>query len=125
MKKPLFPAGAAKPLAPYSPAIEVNGMVFLSGQIALIGDTGELQLASIAEETKQVMENIGILLKSAGLDFGHLVKCTIFLSDMAHYGAVNEVYGGYFTDAPPAREAVAVKGLPRGVNVEISGIACR
>jgi 2-iminobutanoate/2-iminopropanoate deaminase len=125
MKKPLFPAGAAKPLAPYSPAIEVNGLVFLSGQIALIGDTGELQLASIAEETKQVMENIGLLLNSAGLDFGHLVKCTIFLSDMANYGAVNEVYGSYFTDAPPAREAVAVKGLPRGVNVEISGIACK
>ena len=125
MKKPLFPAGAAKPLAPYSPAIEVNGLVFLSGQIALVGDSGELRMGSIAEETKQVMENIGLLLRAAGLDFGHLVKCTIFLSSMDHYGAVNEVYGGYFTDAPPAREAVAVKGLPRGVNVEISGIACR
>ncbi len=125
MKKPLFPAGAAKPLAPYSPAIEANGMVFLSGQIALVGDSGELRMGSIAEETKQVMENIGLLLRAAGLDFGHLVKCTIFLSSMDHYGAVNEVYGGYFSDAPPAREAVAVKGLPRGVNVEISGIACR
>ena len=125
MKKPLFPAGAAKPLAPYSPAIEANGMVFLSGQIALVGDSGDLRMGSIAEETKQVMENIGLLLRAAGLDFGHLVKCTIFLSSMDHYGAVNEVYGGYFKDAPPAREAVAVKGLPRGVNVEISGIAFR
>ena len=125
MKKPLFPAGAAKPLAPYSPAIEANGMVFLSGQIALVGDSGDLRMGSIAEETKQVMENIGLLLRAAGLDFGHLVKCTIFLSSMDHYAAVNEVYGSYFTDAPPAREAVAVKGLPRGVNVEISGIACR
>jgi len=125
MKKPLFPAGAAKPLAPYSPAIEANGMIFLSGQIALVGDSGELRMGSIAEETKQVMENIGLLLRAAGLDFSHLVKCTIFLSSMDHYAAVNEVYGGYFTDAPPAREAVAVKGLPRGVNVEISGIACR
>lgn len=125
MKKPLFPAGAAKPLAPYSPAIEANGMVFLSGQIALIDDSGELRIGSIAEETRQVMENIGLLLRAAGLDFGHLVKCTIFLSSMDHYAAVNGVYGSFFTDAPPAREAIAVKGLPRGVNVEISGIACR
>jgi 2-iminobutanoate/2-iminopropanoate deaminase len=125
MKKPIYPAGAAKPLAPYSPAVEANGLVFLSGQIALIGDTGQLQLGSIAEETKQVMENLGLLLRAAGLDFGHLVKCTIFMSSMDHYAAVNEVYGTYFQNAPPAREAVAVKGLPRGVNVEISGIACR
>jgi 2-iminobutanoate/2-iminopropanoate deaminase len=125
MKKPLFPAGAAKPLAPYSPAIEANGMVFLSGQIALIGDSGELRMGSITEETRQVMENVGLLLRAAGLDFGHLVKCTIFLSSMDHYAAVNGVYGSFFTDAPPAREAIAVKGLPRGVNVEISGIACR
>lgn len=125
MKKPLFPAGAAKPLAPYSPAMEAGNMVFLSGQIALVGDTGQLRMDSIAEETRQVMENIGLLLKAAGLDFGHLVKCTIFLSSMEHYAAVNEVYGAYFTDAPPAREAVAVAGLPRGVNVEISGIAVR
>jgi 2-iminobutanoate/2-iminopropanoate deaminase len=112
-------------LAPYSPAIEANGMVFLSGQIALIGDSGELRMGSIAEETRQVMENVGLLLRAAGLDFGHLVKCTIFLSSMDHYAAVNGVYGSFFTDAPPAREAIAVKGLPRGVNVEISGIACR
>lgn len=125
MKKPIFPVGAAKPLAPYSPAIEANGTVFLSGQIALVGDTGELRTGSIAEETKQVMENLGLLLKAAGLDYGNLVKCTIFMSSMDHYGAVNEVYGSYFNEAPPAREAVAVAGLPRGVNVEISGIACR
>lgn len=125
MKKPIHPAGAAKPLAPYTPAIEANGLLFLSGQIALVGDTGELRMESIAAETRQVMENIGLLLRAAGLGYEHLLKCTIFLSDMAHYGAVNEVYGSYFADAPPAREAVAVKGLPRGVNVEISGIACR
>ena len=125
MKKPIYPVGAAKPLAPYSPAVEINGMLFLSGQIALVGDTGTLRMASIAEETTQVMENIGVILKAADMDYGHLVKCTIFLSSMDHYAAVNEVYGKYFDDAPPAREAVAVKGLPRGVNVEISGIAVR
>ncbi len=125
MKKPIIPAGAAKPLAPYSPAIDANGLVFLSGQIALIGDTGQLRMESITEETRQVMDNLGQLLQAAGLGFEHLVKCTIFMSSMDHYAAVNEVYGTYFQDVPPAREAVAVKGLPRGVNVEISGIACR
>lgn len=125
MKKPIHPPGAAKPLAPYTPAIEAHGFVFLSGQIALKGDSGELALGSIEEETTQVMENIGLLLRAAGLGYDHLVKVTIFLSDMAHYQAVNTVYGSYFKDTPPAREAVAVKGLPRGVNVEISGIASR
>lgn len=125
MKKPIIPAGGAKPLAPYSPAIEAGNLVFLSGQIALIGDTGALRMDSIAEETRQVMENLGQLLKAAGLGFEHLVKCTIFLSSMDHYAAVNEVYGAYFDTVPPAREAIAVAGLPRGVNVEISGIAVR
>ena len=125
MKKPIFPAGAAKPIAPYSPAIEAGNLVFLSGQIALVGDTGELRTGSISEETRQVMDNLGQLLQAAGLDFSHVVKCTIFLSSMDHYAAVNEVYGTYFKDAPPAREAVAVAGLPRGVNVEISGIAMK
>ncbi|MBK9177652.1 MAG: RidA family protein [Flavobacteriales bacterium] len=124
MKKAIFPANAAKPLAPYTPAIEAGGFVFLSGQIAL-DEHGDLHTTDIATETRKVMENIGNLLKAAGLGYEHLVKVTIFLSDMAHYAAVNEVYGGYFGEVPPAREAVAVKGLPRGVNVEISGIAAR
>jgi 2-iminobutanoate/2-iminopropanoate deaminase len=124
MKKAIHPPNAAKPLAPYSPAIEAGGFLFLSGQIALDHE-GRLHMEDIATETRQVMENIGNLLRAAGLGYGNLVKVTIFLSDMAHYAAVNEVYGSYFTDAPPAREAVAVKGLPRGVNVEISGIAAR
>ncbi|WKZ67688.1 MAG: Rid family detoxifying hydrolase [Flavobacteriales bacterium] len=124
MKQPVFPPNAAKPLAPYTPAIAAGGFVFLSGQIAL-DEHGHLHTSDIATETRKVMENIGHLLKAAGLGYEHLVKVTIFLSDMAHYAAVNEVYGGYFGEAPPAREAVAVKGLPRGVNVEISGIAVR
>ncbi len=123
-RKPIHPPGAAKPLAPYTPAIELNGVVYLSGQIALTAD-GELVNTSIEEETTQVMENLGVLLRAAGLTYNDLVKVTIFLSDMAHYGTVNTVYGSYFTGDPPAREAVAVKGLPRGANVEISGIAGR
>lgn len=123
-RKPIHPPGAAKPLAPYTPAIELNGVVYLSGQIALTAD-GALVNTSIEEETTQVMENLGVLLRAAGLTYNDLVKVTIFLSDMAHYGTVNTVYGSYFTGDPPAREAVAVKGLPRGANVEISGIAGR
>jgi 2-iminobutanoate/2-iminopropanoate deaminase len=125
MKRAIHPANAAKPIAPYTPAIAVGDLLFLSGQIALDPATGELRMSSIAEETRQVMENVGSLLKAAGFGYGDLVKVTIFLSDMAHYAAVNEVYGGYFGEEPPAREAVAVKGLPRGVNVEISGIAAK
>jgi len=124
MKNAIYPPNAAKPLAPYTPAIEAGGLLFLSGQIALDAQ-GNLHTADIVTETKKVMENVGNLLKAAGLSYDHLVKVTIFLSDMAHYAAVNEVYGGYFAEVPPAREAVAVKGLPRGVNVEISGIASR
>jgi len=124
MKTPILPPNSAKPIAPYTPAIEAGGFVFLSGQIAL-DEAGNLHMADIATETRQVMENVGNLLKAAGLGYDHLVKVTIFLSDMAHYAAVNEVYGSYFGEVPPAREAVAVKGLPRGVNVEISGVAVK
>jgi 2-iminobutanoate/2-iminopropanoate deaminase len=124
MKQAIFPPNAAKPLAPYTPAIQAGGLVFLSGQIAM-DEQGKLHTDDITTETTKVMDNVGTLLRAAGLDHSHLVKVTIFLSDMAHYATVNEVYGTYFKDVPPAREAVAVKGLPRGVNVEISGIACR
>lgn len=124
MKQPIFPPDAAKPLAPYTPAVAAGGFVFLSGQIALDGE-GNLHTSDIATETRKVMENVGNLLQAAGLGYEHLVKVTIFLSDMAHYAVVNEVYGSYFTEVPPAREAVAVKGLPRGVNVEISGVAVK
>ncbi|HMQ76015.1 MAG TPA: Rid family detoxifying hydrolase [Flavobacteriales bacterium] len=122
MKTAIHPPHAAKPLAPYTPAIQAGPTLYLSGQIAL-DEQGNLHTADIATETRRVMENVGNLLRAAGLGYEHLVKVTIFMSDMAHYAAVNEVYGTYFTDTPPAREAVAVKGLPRGVNVEISGIA--
>lgn len=124
MKTAIHPPNAAPPIAPYTPAIAAGGFVFLSGQIAL-DDAGNLHTDDIAGETRRVMENVGILLRAAGLDYAHLVKVTILLSDMALYNAVNEVYGTYFTTVPPAREAFAVKGLPRGVNVEISGIAAR
>ncbi|MBY0482579.1 MAG: RidA family protein [Chitinophagaceae bacterium] len=114
---------APAPIGPYSQAIRANGLVFLSGQVAFIVETGELQLSSLEAETHQVMKNIQAVLDEAKLSFEHIVKTTIFLSDMSLFAQVNAVYGTYFKGDFPARETVAVKGLPRGVNVEISMIA--
>ena len=111
---------APAPIGPYNQAIKANGMVFISGQVALIPATGELELSSIEAETHQVIKNISAVLDEAHITFQHIVKTTIFLSDMGLFSKVNEVYGAYFTGDHPARETVAVKGLPRGVNVEIS-----
>jgi len=111
---------APAPIGPYNQAIKANGFVFLSGQVAFDPATGELVHDNIAAETHQVMKNIEAVLKEAKLSFEHIVKTTIFLSDMALFAEVNEVYGTYFNGDYPARETVAVKGLPRGVNVEIS-----
>jgi 2-iminobutanoate/2-iminopropanoate deaminase len=103
--------------------VKANGLLFISGQVAFIPATGELETSSIQAETHQVMKNLDAVLSEAKLTFGHIVKTTIFLSDMSLFAQVNEIYGSYFTGDYPARETVAVKGLPRGVNVEISVIA--
>lgn len=114
---------APAPIGPYSQAVKANGFVFISGQVAFIPATGELELSSLQAETHQVMKNLSEILNESKLTFQHIVKTTIFLSDMSLFAQVNEVYGSYFTGDHPARETVAVKGLPRGVNVEISMIA--
>jgi 2-iminobutanoate/2-iminopropanoate deaminase len=114
---------APSPIGPYSQAVRANGMVFLSGQVAFVPATGELEQSSLEAETHQVMKNIQAVLDEAKISFEHIVKTTIFLSDMSLFAQVNAVYGTYFTGDFPARETVAVKGLPRGVNVEISMIA--
>lgn len=114
---------APAPIGPYSQAISANGMLFVSGQVALVPATGELETSSVPAETHQVMKNLEAVLSEARLTFAHIVKTTIFLSDMSLFAQVNEVYGSYFSGDYPARETVAVKGLPRGVNVEISVIA--
>ncbi len=108
------------PIGPYSQAVIANGFLFASGQVAFDPATGDLVLDTIQAETKQVMENIKAILEEAKINFGHIVKTTIFLSDMQLFAEVNEVYGSYFTADFPARETVAVKTLPRNVNVEIS-----
>jgi 2-iminobutanoate/2-iminopropanoate deaminase len=121
MKQEILNTSAAPaPIGPYSQAVKANGFLFCSGQIALHPTTGELMMADIATETKQVMANINALLTEAGIDFSSIVKTSIFLSDMSLFAQVNEVYSTYFTSNFPARETVAVKTLPRNVNVEIS-----
>ena len=108
------------PIGPYSQAVIANGFLFASGQVAFNPTTGELVLTDILSETKQVMENIKAVLDEAKLSFAHVVKTSIFLSDMQLFAQVNEVYASYFSADFPARETVAVKTLPRNVNVEIS-----
>src|ERR1700761_3606342 len=125
MKTVINTGSAPAPIGPYSQAIEANGLIFVSGQVAIEPSTGALVLDDIKAETTKVMENIQAVLTEAGIDFSHIVKTTIFLKDMASFAQVNEVYGSYFTDKFPARETVAVAGLPKNVNVEISVTAIR
>ena len=108
------------PIGPYSQAVIANGFLFASGQIAFNPANGELVLTDIQSETRQVMENIKAILDEAKLSFAHVVKTSIFLSDMQLFAKVNEVYANYFTGQFPARETVAVKTLPRNVNIEVS-----
>jgi 2-iminobutanoate/2-iminopropanoate deaminase len=120
MKEIINSTNAPAPIGPYSQAVIANGFLFASGQIAINPENNELNNATLDEETHQVMRNIKALLLEAEYGFEHIVKTTIFLSDMSLFAAVNEIYGSYFESEFPARETVAVKGLPKGVNVEIS-----
>ena len=122
-KKIINTSNAPAPIGPYSQAVQVDNMLFISGQVALKPGTSDLANADIIEETHQVMKNLKSILSAAGLDFNAVVKTTIFLSDMELFGQVNEVYGKYFKGDFPARETVAVKGLPKNAKVEISMIA--
>jgi 2-iminobutanoate/2-iminopropanoate deaminase len=124
MKKQIInTAHAPAPIGPYSQAVKVGKTLYVSGQVAIDPSTNELVLGSIPVETKRVMENLKAVLTEAGASFDNVVMTTIFLSDMGIFAAVNEVYGSYFTGNFPARATVAVKTLPKNVNVEISVIA--
>ena len=122
-KRVITTPDAPAPIGPYNQAVQANGLLFISGQVAINPQTGNLVMDSIEGEPHQVMQILQPILQQAGLIFAYVVKPTIFLSDMALFSAVNEVYGSYFTSQYPARETVAVKGLPKQVNVEISMIA--
>lgn len=112
-------------IGPYSQAVKVNNTLYCSGQICIDPTTGELVDDSVEAETEQVMKNIRAVLAEADMDFSDIVKATIFMKDMNDYGSINTVYAKYFTSNPPAREAVAVKTLPKDVRVEISVIAVK
>ena len=122
-KKIINTPDAPEPIGPYNQAVQAGNMLFISGQVAINPKNGNIESIDIFEEVHQVMHNLRTILHAAGLDFKHVVKTTIFLTDMAFFTSVNEVYGKYFTGEFPARETVAVKGLPKNVNVEISMIA--
>lgn len=118
-------SNAPEPIGPYSQAILAGNILFVSGQIAIKRATGNIVTGNIEDETTQVMINLEEVLKAAGFTFKNVVKCTIFLADMGYFPKVNEVYGQYFKENPPARETVEVRRLPRDVNVEISCIAVK
>jgi 2-iminobutanoate/2-iminopropanoate deaminase len=123
MKKVITIQGAPAPIGPYSQAILVNNTLYVSGQIPLNPFDGELKTNTIEEATKQIMENILALLTEAGMNLSNIVKCSIFLKDLNDFSKVNQIYGSYFSELPPARETVEVSKLPLDVPIEISCIA--
>lgn len=122
-KKIINTPNAPAPIGPYSQAVASNGMLYVSGQIPLDPETMELISSGIQDETHRVMQSLQAILEAAGASFDNVIKCSIFVADMGDFGAINNVYGGYFGDNPPARETVEVSTLPKSVNVEISCIA--
>ena len=124
MKKVIFTELAPKAIGPYSQAIEANGTLYISGQIPIIPATGQMP-EGIKEQTKQVIENIGAILKAAGYSYENVVKSTCLLSDMEYFQAMNEVYGEYYKENPPARAAYGVVKLPLGALIEIETIAVK
>jgi len=126
MKKTIINTkNAPAPIGPYNQAIKIDNMLFISGQVAMDPhNNNELIKSSITDETHQVMKNLSAILEEAGMDFTNVVKTTIFLSDMSYFKEINSIYGSYLKDGEePARETVAVKTLPKEVNIEISMIA--
>ena len=126
MKKIITTQNAPAPIGPYNQAVLINDTLYLSGQIGLDPYSMELVVGSIKKETKQVMKNLKSVLEAAEMTFDHVVKSSIFLSEMKNFSQVNEVYGSYFKNkTAPARETIAVKTLPKNVRVEISMIAIK
>jgi len=125
MKSPLHSVHAPKPIGPYTQAMRAGDFVFLSGQIGIDPAEGKITASDVAGQAAQALKNIRAILTAAGLTPEHVVKTTIFLTDMNDFAAVNDVYGKFFEDDPPARSTVAVAALPMGARVEIEAIAMR
>jgi 2-iminobutanoate/2-iminopropanoate deaminase len=125
VKKIINTNEAPAPIGPYNQAVQVGELLFISGQVAINPASGNIEATEVKDEAVQVMKNLTAILHEAQMDFNNVIKSTIFLSDMSHFATVNEIYASYFTADYPARETVAVKGLPKNANVEISMIASR
>jgi 2-iminobutanoate/2-iminopropanoate deaminase len=123
MKQAVSTPAAPKAIGPYSPAVRAGQLLFVSGQVAIDPRSNSYVAGDIKAETRRVLENIGALLKAASLDFSAVVRTTVFLSDMNDFAAMNEVYGGFFTEPYPARATVQVARLPKDARVEIDVIA--
>lgn len=124
-KKIITSASSPAPIGPYSPAVLVGNTIYTSGQVAKDAVTGEMIQHDIKAETKKVMENVLAILKEAGMDFSHVVKTTIYCTNLGDFAAINETYGSFFTGNYPARETVQVSKLPLNANVEISVVAVK
>lgn len=124
-RKRISTSDAPAAIGPYSQAIQAGKTLYCSGQIAIDPESGGMKDGSIEIETEQVLENLGAVLEGAGMDFTDVVRCTVYLSDITDYAQMNEVYTEYFSESPPAREAVEVSALPRDCRVEISCIAVK
>ena len=125
MKRMIKSGDAPAPIGPYNQAVLSGNTLYISGQIAIDPASGKLMTATIREEATWVMKHLGSVLAEAGMNYSHLVKCSIFVKDMDNFAEINEVYASYFESDPPARETVEVSRLPKDVNVEISGIAVK
>ncbi|HTZ46826.1 MAG TPA: RidA family protein [Verrucomicrobiae bacterium] len=123
MKEVILTARGPKPIGPYSQAIKANGLLFVSGQVALDPASGEFVGTDVRQQTERVFENLKGILEASGVSFHHVVKTTVFLKDMNDFAAMNEVYGRYFSAAPPARSTVQAARLPKDALVEIELIA--
>lgn len=121
----IYTKKAPEPIGPYKQAILAENTLYVSGQIPINPQTGELVSDSYPKATEQVMQNISAILQAADMTFDNVVRCTIFVADLAHFGEVNEVYGKFFGEISPSRECVQVAALPKGSLVEISAIAVR
>jgi 2-iminobutanoate/2-iminopropanoate deaminase len=125
MKRIIITEKAPQAVGPYSQDVEANGNLYVAGQVPLDPETMKVIEGGIQEQTLRVMKNIGAILEAAGYDFSNVVKCTCLLSDINNFKAMNEVYGQFFPENPPARAAFAVKDLPLGVLIEIEAIAAK
>ena len=123
MKTAVESDAAPKAIGPYSQAIEANGFVFVSGQIPIEPETGQMSAVDVVAQTKRVMDNLGAILSAQGLGFEDVVKTTIYLTDLSDFARVNEAYAAYFQSDPPARATVQVAALPKGAKIEIEAIA--